>query len=452
MDKIGRIYGEVIGQRFVFASKDYFEGNYVKIAIGEQTDTNAEIIGEIVSRGISNRYLSTPEVVKYLDDRMDFQRDTIYTYTVNCMGIIKDGKLVNGRMNGIPGQNVYPADIDVVKVVYGINGNGPIVGYLKEMPDCSVNLDPDQIFNPHLFIVGKTGSGKSYFIKNFIAKIIDEVWVFAPTDEYNDIDAKIKKHTEFILDLNIDSIGFYIGLNVSEELILRNVDFDKNKIYSNKDIIAEIYKYYERKNDKGGRQLTLDFGEEMTHEIELPGYANSLIAKLKSIRHIKFSGNTKTIQVPRSSAVFDMSNYSQLEQECILNFYLYRLLQRCKKTKTEKRKKHIIVIEEAHNYVPSIKNTISKDIVVRLSREGRKYGISLCFVTQRPRLFDQTALSQSGNKIIFSLPNPDDVKHIMEDIAFYKPELATKVLGQKRGECVIAGDAFNDVLEIVVQY
>ena len=76
----------------------------------------------------------------------------------------------------------------------------------------------------------------------------------------------------------------------------------------------------------------------------------------------------------------------------------------------------------------------------------------MCFVTQRPRLFDQTALSQSGNKIIFSLPNPDDVKHIMEDIAFYKPELATKVLGQKRGECVIAGDAFNDVLEIVVQY
>lgn len=198
--------------------------------------------------------------------------------------------------------------------------------------------------------------------------------------------------------------------------------------------------------------LVFDFGEKSEQEIELPAYANSLIGKLKNIQHLKFSNDQKMLKLPKSSQIFEMGEYTQLEQECILNYYLYRLLQRCKRTKEENRKKQIVVIEEAHNYVPSVKNALSKEIIVRLAREGRKYGISLCFITQRPRFFDQTALSQSGNKIIFSLPNPDDVKHIVEDMPFYKPELTMTIQSQRTGECVVAGDAYNDILEVVVDF
>lgn len=454
MKKIGKIYGEVIGEKFTFATRQYFDGDFVKIIDDESKKDSMKLICEVISRGVSNKYLTTPEIVKYLDDNMDFYEDTIYTYSVTGIGVIKDGKLVNKRINALPGKSIYSIEADELKIVYGIESEKQKIGYLRKMPTCSMTLDTNLIFNPHLFIVGKTGSGKSYFMKNYISNIEEEIWLFSPSDEYNDVTIKTKSiiSNEFILDLNVDSISYYINLNASEELILRNIDFQEDKVYSHKELINELYEYYrKKKNDKNG-QMTMDFGNDNYKEIELPAYANSLIGKLKNIRNLKFTKNSKKLQVPKISTIFNLEEYTQLEQECILNYYLYKLLQRCKRTKSENRKKQIVIIEEAHNYVSSVKSALSKEIIVRLSREGRKYGISLCFITQRPRFFDQTALSQSGNKIIFSLPNPDDVKHIVEDIPFYKSELVMEIQTQKTGECIIVGDAYNDILEVVVKF
>ena len=244
----------------------------------------------------------------------------------------------------------------------------------------------------------------------------EDVLIFAPSDEYNDmgLQTKCKKHTGYVLDLNVENISYYISLNASEEMILKSIIFEKGKVYTVLDIIEMVKDYYrENKKNRTG-QMVLDIVENKKEVVELPTYANTLIGKLKKILHLKFSNGSKEKQVFKGSIIFDMEEYSQLEQECILNAYLFKLLMRCKRTKPENRKKQIVVIEESHNYVPSTKSTMCKDIIVRLAREGRKYGISLCFITQRPRFFDQTALSQSGNKIIFSLPNHDDIKHITE--------------------------------------
>lgn len=454
MDKVGKIYGEVINEKFTFASKEFFEGNFVMIVDDEENENPVELVCEVVSKGISNRFLSTPEIVKYLDDNMDYQRDTIYTYSAVDIGTIKEKEITREKVVALPGKNVYSAEPDALKTVFGIEDGKLKIGFLKKMPLCSMTMDSKTIFNPHLFIVGKTGSGKSYFVKKFISNIDESFWIFSPSNEYNNIMTKMKseKHSEFVLDLNVDNISYYVNLNASEEIILRSINFEANKIYSYKEIISEIYEHYKKKKSGKIEQLTLDLGENYSQEIELPSYANSLIGKLKSLRSLKFTKDSKAHPVPKSSVIFNLEEYSQLEQECILNYYLYKLLQRCKKTKEENRKKHIIVIEEAHNYVPSIRSTLCKDIIVRLSREGRKYGISLCFITQRPRFFDQTALSQSGNKMIFSLSNPDDVKHVMEDIAFYKPEFAMQIQKQKVGECIVAGDAYNDALEVVIEF
>jgi len=322
------------------------------------------------------------------------------------------------------------------------------------MPTCEVTLNVNKIFNPHLFIVGKTGSGKSYFTTRLLSRIDETFWVFSPTDEYSDLNPKAECYTlnNFTLELEPDDISYYADLNTSEELILKSAAFQEDREYTYTEFVEEIQNYYRKKNSGQLKQMTFDFVSSNSTDVELPSYANSLINKLKNIRHLKFTKNHKILTVPKSSLVFDLGEYTQLEQECIMNYYLFSLLQRCKRTKPENRKKHIIVIEEAHNYVPSVRNTLSKSILVRLSREGRKYGISLCFITQRPRFFDQTTLSQSGNRIIFALPNPDDVRHIMEDIPFYKPELATDIQSQRVGECIIAGDAFHDILETVVHF
>lgn len=102
--------------------------------------------------------------------------------------------------------------------------------------------------------------------------------------------------------------------------------------------------------------------------------------------------------------------------------------------------------------MPSMKSTLCKTSIVNLAREGRKYDISLCFITQRPRNFDQTALSQSSNKVIFSLPHPDDIKHIMEDAVYYHTEMGNIIQRQRQGQCVIIGDAFESELETEIVF
>lgn len=457
MSKLGRIYGEVIGNKFSFATKSYFDGDFVKIKQNDNDKESAELICEIINRGISNKFVATPQVIKYLEDNMDFEKDTIYTYSVASIGTVKKGKISQEKVSALPGKAVYSISSNVLKQVYGITDEGVRIGCLKKMSECTMSLEINKIFNPHLFVVGKTGSGKSYFMKNLISKVDEKFWLFAPSDEYNDIEqkSKIKIAQEFILEFNLESISYYLGLNASEEVILRNIKFENDIIYSYNEIIEEIYNYYRNKKKRKRQQISFDFveNEEMEeNDIEIPAYGNSLIMKLKKIRHLRFSNDKKKTSIPKISTIFDMGTYTQLEQECILNYFLFRLLNKCKNTKLENRKKQLVIIEEAHNFIPSVRNTLSKEILIRLSREGRKYGISLCFITQRPRYFDQTALSQSGNKIIFALPNPDDVKHVMEEVTYYKPELALNIQSQKTGECIIIGDAYNDILEVSVRF
>jgi len=86
----------------------------------------------VLSRGVSNPFLTTPEVIKYLDDNMNFQRDTIYTYTVCGIGVVKNGKTTSERVNAIPGKNVYTVGAELLKIVYGIGDEGQKIGCLKK--------------------------------------------------------------------------------------------------------------------------------------------------------------------------------------------------------------------------------------------------------------------------------------------------------------------------------
>lgn len=452
MKSIGRIYGEIIGEEITFASKDFYDGNYAMIIEDEQLENSPKLICEVSERSVHNKFFSTPDVIKYIHNNIDLKNDVVYTYKIKKIGVIENKKLSFKYFNAIPGKNVYDVDEDSVGLVCGIEKNGVKIGYLKKMPNCPVRLEPNKIFNPHMFIVGRTGSGKSFFTKRFLSDINEFFWIFSPSDEYNDLccDENRQFFNKFVLDFDLDKISFYADLNASEENILRRISFDDQMVYSYKDIVGGICDYYTKKINFQSQQTLFDYDNDA--ETVLPAYANSLIKKLKSIRHLKFSKNKELCTMPTNSAVFEIGEYTQFEQECIINYYMYDLSFRRNKSKPGDIKKHIIIIEEAHNYIPSTQKSLCKSILVKLSREGRKKGISLCFITQRPRFFDQTALSQSGNKIIFALPNPDDVKHILEDITVYKPELSVKIPNQRIGECVIVGNAFNDALETVIQF
>ena len=81
----------------------------------------------------------------------------------------------------------------------------------------------------------------------------------------------------------------------------------------------------------------------------------------------------------------------------------------------------LLVLEEAHNYIPQSEgakfNSVKKSIE-RIAKEGRKYGLSLMIVSQRPSEISETIFSQCNNFVAMRLTNPSDqqyVKRLMPD-------------------------------------
>jgi hypothetical protein len=75
-------------------------------------------------------------------------------------------------------------------------------------------------------------------------------------------------------------------------------------------------------------------------------------------------------------------------------------------------KKVWLAIDEAHNFCPSIRSTLSKDILIRWAKEGRQPGLSLVVASQQPSAIDAEILTQCGIRIVHRITSKDDYRAI----------------------------------------
>jgi DNA helicase HerA-like ATPase len=76
----------------------------------------------------------------------------------------------------------------------------------------------------------------------------------------------------------------------------------------------------------------------------------------------------------------------------------------------------MLIIEEAHNYCPQQGTAISSRALATIASEGRKFGLGLMVISQRPAKIDKNVLSQCGTQIILKVTNPNDVKAIASSV------------------------------------
>jgi len=78
----------------------------------------------------------------------------------------------------------------------------------------------------------------------------------------------------------------------------------------------------------------------------------------------------------------------------------------------------LFVVEEAHNYCPErgFGNAVSSGILRTIASEGRKFGMGLCVVSQRPAKVDKNIISQCNTNIILKVTNPNDLKAIIQSV------------------------------------
>ena len=104
-----------------------------------------------------------------------------------------------------------------------------------------------------------------------------------------------------------------------------------------------------------------------------------------------------------------------------------------------------IIIEEAHRYVQhdSDIELLGYNIFERISKEGRKYGVFLALITQRPSELSDTCVSQCMNFIILRTQHPVDLKYIKEMIPNISSEVVLQLKNLKPGNCIAFGSAFK---------
>jgi hypothetical protein len=101
----------------------------------------------------------------------------------------------------------------------------------------------------------------------------------------------------------------------------------------------------------------------------------------------------------------------------------------------------LIVLEEAHRYLSETAAAMTRDAANRIAREGRKYGVGLLLVTQRPSELPDTALAQCGSLIALRLTNSADQAKIRAALPDSVTGLAAVLPSLRTGEAVITGEA-----------
>lgn len=129
----------------------------------------------------------------------------------------------------------------------------------------------------------------------------------------------------------------------------------------------------------------------------------------------------------------------------IAKIYSKMLYDFCKGMKVRASVPVHIILEEAHRYVQNDNdiNIIGYNIFDRIAKEGRKYGILLGLITQRPSELSETAMSQCSNFLMFKMLHPEDLSFLSYVVPDITEATIQKMKTLQPGNCILFGTAFK---------
>ncbi|MBU0461918.1 MAG: ATP-binding protein, partial [Nanoarchaeota archaeon] len=168
----------------------------------------------------------------------------------------------------------------------------------------------------------------------------------------------------------------------------------------------------------------------------------TIIDNLEYLRRLGiFSTNHTSLKEIVQPGMCTIINLKGIEPE-IGEIIVYKLL----KDLFDARKKDIIppffaVVEEAHNFSPerSFGETKCSRILRTIASEGRKFGLGLCVVSQRPARVDKSVLSQCNTQIILKVTNPNDLRAISGSVEGITMESESEIKNLPIGTALITG-------------
>lgn len=175
---------------------------------------------------------------------------------------------------------------------------------------------------------------------------------------------------------------------------------------------------------------------------------NSFITKEDYIKKLLTTNDGRKAQI----IDFNINYVDDRMAKVIVKIYSKMLFDFCTKLKSRASFPFHIIVEEAHRYIQNDSDTylLGYNIFDRIAKEGRKYGVILGLISQRPSELSETALSQCTNFIIFRMIHPKDLNYIEQMIPNITPEVAKKLKTLERGTGIGFGSSFK--IPIIIKF
>jgi len=110
-----------------------------------------------------------------------------------------------------------------------------------------------------------------------------------------------------------------------------------------------------------------------------------------------------------------------------------------------------VLIEEAHNYAPANAEIITSQVLKQVLSEGRKFGVAVGLISQRPGRLDSDVLSQCMTQCIMRIVNPVDQARVAESVESVGRDLLAELPALTKGQVIVAGASVNTPVMVRVR-
>src|ERR671930_738460 len=174
--------------------------------------------------------------------------------------------------------------------------------------------------------------------------------------------------------------------------------------------------------------------------------------RLSNILHADAADPVAMIKEGKSN-IISLLELNEKQANIAISFYLESILSDRKNAKNQLysegsgfvrfKSPIIVVIEEAHVFIPKQEYTDTKYFAAKVAREGRKFGVGLVVVSQRPRSIDSNVLSQLGSLAIMKVVQQEDQTQIASTSESLTTKLTEQLPSLNPGEALLIGQWVN---------
>jgi DNA helicase HerA-like ATPase len=484
------------GNQYVFITADnrYVRiGEFVYYEVAaeqlELTQRSLQILGKISARclidHLPDRIFADPEISPEAIAALvgfTYANPEIYEVTVDVIGYF-DERLgfMNPRQTPNPGSKVYLASDPMLRVVLNKRQPGELgaahIGalLLREAEAVPIALDVKELVSTHMAILAGTGSGKSYTAGVLVEELLlphnrAAVLIFDPHGEYSTL-TEMRGHPAFKANdgyapkvkvlkpedirIRISSLDYYDILTFLPEMSDRQQSI-LNKAFALvrkrrrgdyrwdvQDLIAEVYEV-DRQTDEEGNERVGSSAPALEWKLERMQRSPYFHA----IDHLA----PKDLFEPGQVTVLQMNEVSQEEQQVICAAVLRQATQARMNTLKELITPEdenflpypvFILLEEAHRFAPAHEPSRCKAVLRTILSEGRKFGLGVGLITQRPGKLDSDVLSQCMSQFIMRIVNPVDQESLKYGVEAAGRDLLKELPALTKGQVIVSGSCVN---------